>query len=116
MLTAAQKATSTAAIARTFQFAGTLSAVWPPARFALDPVIGIKEFSDGVGATSKILVSPAKVKQMMAAQAKQAAASQALAETQAGAASAKDLSSTSLAPGNALSALVGGGAAGGGQG
>ena len=68
-----------------------------------------REFNDGVGAPASILNSPQEVKKMILAMQKQQATAQAAAMVQAGAASAKDLSSTSLAPGNALSALVGGG-------
>lgn len=106
MLTAAQKATSTAAIARSVQFAGSVSGVYPEARFVIDPEAAIREFNDGVGATSRILRAPAKVKQLVAQEAQQNAAAQALQQTQAGAQAAQALSKTSLAPGNALSALV----------
>lgn len=108
MLTAAQRATRTAAIARTFQFAGSISAVWPEAKFSLDPLEGIREFNDGVGGSSKIVLSKRQTQQKMQLAAQQTAAAQALAQSAEGAAAAKDLSSTSLAPGNALSALVGG--------
>jgi hypothetical protein len=110
MLTAAQKATRTQALARTFQFAGSISGVYPEAKFALDPLEGIREFNDGVGGDSKYVRSPQKVKQLMAAAAAQAAQAQAMEQTQQGAQAAAALSKTSLAPGNALSALVGGGA------
>jgi len=107
MLTAAQKATRTAAIARTAQFTGTLFAVWPEAKQMLNPEKMIREFNDGVGAPSDIVNSPRQIKQLIAAAAQQQATAQAAAMAQAGAASAKDLSQTSLAPGTALSALVG---------
>lgn len=113
MLTAAQKATSTQAIARAVQFAGTVSGVYPEARFVVDPEIAIREFGEGVGATSKIFRSPSAVKKLIAAEQQQTATAQALAQTKEGAAAAGSLGKTSLAPGNALSALVGG--LGGGQ-
>lgn len=108
MLTAAQKATQTAAIARSVQFAGVVSAVYPEARFVIDPEEAVREFNDGVGATSKILRSPQKVKQLIKAEQQQNQAKQALAETQQGAMAAKDLGNASVGPGTALSALVGG--------
>ena len=108
MLTAAQKATATQAIARSVQFAGSISAVYPQAKFVIDPLAAIREFNDGVGSTSKILNSPAQVKKLIAAAAQQEATAQAAAMAQAGAASAKDLSQASTGPGTALSALVGG--------
>ena len=108
MLTAAQKATRTQAIARTFQFAGTISGAYPEAKFALDPVEGIREFNDGVGGSSKIVRSPAQVQQMIQQMDQQNAAAQAMAQTAQGAQAAAALGKTSLAPGNALSALVGG--------
>lgn len=106
MLTAAQRATSTAAIARTVQFTGTLVGAWPEARYAIDPIEAIRQFNQGVGGTSKFINSPDQVKQLIAQAAQQDAQAKALAQTQQGAAAARDLSSTSLAPGNALSALV----------
>lgn len=108
MLTRARKASATAAIARTFQFAGSISGVYPEAKFALDPVEGVRQFNEGVGGTSKIERSPNAVKKMIQALEQQQKAAQALSATQAGAAAAGDLSKASLAPGNALSALVGG--------
>mgnify|MGYP001589202616 CR=1 FL=1 len=108
MLTQAQRATSTAAIARTAQFVGTLSGAFPESRFVLDPEEAIREFNDGVGATSKIMRSPAMVKKLQQMEAHQAAAAQAMQATLPGAQAAKALGQTSLAPGNALSALVGG--------
>ncbi len=106
MLTAAQKATQTAAIARAFQFAGSLEGVWPEARFSLDPTIGISEFSEGVGAPNKIVRSPNEIKKLMQADAQQKQAAQAMEMTQVGAQAASSLSKTALGPGNALSALV----------
>lgn len=108
MLTAAQKATSTAAIARSSQFIGSLSGAWPEARFMLDVEKTIRDFNDGVGAPADNLVSPQKFKQLVAAaeqQSRQAAATEA---TLPGAQAAKALSEAKVAPGNALSALVGG--------
>lgn len=107
MLTAAQKATRTASIARSAQFLGSLSGAWPEARFLLDPEKAGREFNDGVGAPSDILVSPAAFKKAVTAAAQQTAQQTALAQTLPGATAAKALSQTSLAPGNALSALVG---------
>lgn len=108
MLTAAQKATRTQAIARSAQFLGSLSGVWPQARFLLDPETAGREFNDGVGATSKIMNSPAQVKKLMAQFAQQQAAAAAMQQTAEGATAAAGLAKTSLSPDNALSALVGG--------
>ena len=108
MLTAAQKATSTAAIARSVQFAGVVSGVYPESKFVIDPDKAIREFNDGVGAPSSILRSAAQVKQLIQAQAQKDAQAHAMAVTLPGAQAAKTLSQTSLSPGNALSALVGG--------
>lgn len=107
ILTAAQRATATAAIARTTQFAGSMSGAWPEARFLIDPEATIREFRAGVGATSKMLNSPQQFKKLVQAEQQQKAAAQALAVTAQGAAAAKDLSNASVNPGNALSALVG---------
>lgn len=107
MLTAAQNATSTAAIARSVQFAGTVSAVYPESRFVIDPEEAIREFNKGIGAPSRILRAPNEVKKLAQAEAQQTKAAQALQATTQGAQAAGVLSKTSLAPGNALSALVG---------
>ena len=112
LLTAAQKATRTASIARTAQFTGTLYAVWPEAKLMLDPEKMIREFNDGVGGPVDIVHSSSQIKKAIAAAAQQQQQAQALAVTQQGAAAAKDLGNASVAPGSALSALVGG--AGGG--
>jgi hypothetical protein len=109
MLTAAQKATRTAAIARSVQFVGASSAVYPEMKFVINADKAAREFNEGVGAPSSILNSPRKVQQLITAMQKQQATAEAAAMAQAGAASAKDLSQASVGPGNALSALVGGG-------
>jgi hypothetical protein len=107
MLTAAQKATSTAAIARSVQFAGTISGAYPEARFVIDPDEAIREFNAGVGSTSKILRSPQQVKKLQMAFAQQQQAAAAMQQTVAGSQAAGNLGKASLAPGTALSALVG---------
>lgn len=109
MLTAAQKATQTQAIARSVQFAGSVSGVYPEAKFVIDPEMAIREFNEGVGSTSKILHSPAQVKKLIAQASQAQAAQSALAQSLPGAKAAQALSQTSLAPGSALSALVQGG-------
>jgi hypothetical protein len=108
MLTAAQRATRTAAITRTVQLAGSMMAVWPEARYSINATEVIKEFNDGVGGTSRILNSPQMIKKLIAQAAQEGAQAKALAVTQQGAAAAKDLSQANVQPGNALSALVGG--------
>lgn len=109
MLTRARLATQTADIARTVQFAGSMVAAWPESRFKIDPDIAIEEFNSGVGATSKILRSKRDAQKMVAAEAAQKRMAAVSALTKEGAESASALSKASLAPGNALSALVGGG-------
>jgi hypothetical protein len=109
MLTAAQKASSTQAITRTVQLAGSMIGAWPEARFSINVQEVIRQFNDGVGSTTKILNSPQQIKKLIAQAAQQDAQAKALAQTQQGAAAAADLSKASVAPGNALSALVGGG-------
>lgn len=114
MLTAAQRATSTAAIARTVQFVGASSGAFPTMRFLVDDQESGRAFAEGIGAPARMLNSPQKVKKLIQAAAQQDAQAKAMAQTQQGAAAAADLSKTQLAPGNALSALVGGGIEGGG--
>jgi len=114
MLTQAQKATRTQAIARTAQFTGSLSGVWPQARYVFDPESAIRAFNEGVGGDPGTLNSPQKVQQLMQQGAQEAQEAKAMAQTAQGAQAAAALGKTSLAPGNALSALVG--SPGGGQG
>ena len=108
VLTMARRATRTQAIARTVQFIGSSSGAFPTMRLLLDPEKAGREFNDGVGGPSDLLVSPQQYKKAVAAQAQQDAAQKAMEQTLPGAKAAQALSSTSLAPGNALSALVGG--------
>jgi len=107
MLTQARRATQVAAIARSVQFTGSMVGAWPEARFAIDPEIASREFNDGVGATAKIMRSPRDIKRLIQQEAQKAQAAQVSALTTQGAEAASSLSKTSLAPGNALSALVG---------
>lgn len=106
MLTAAQKATRTAAIARSMQFAGSLSGAWPEAKFAMDADKAIREFNDGVGATPQIVRSPREVQQMVAKEQQNQKMQALMSQSLPGAKAAEALSRTSLAPGSALSALV----------
>lgn len=106
MLTAAQKATSTAAIARSMQFAGSLSGAWPETKFVMDADKAIREFNDGVGASAQIVRDPNEVKKMLAGAQKDQQMKEMMAQSLPGAKAAQALSQTSLAPGNALSALV----------
>lgn len=113
MLTAAQRSTSTAAIARSAQFLGSLSGAWPTARLLLDVEKTGRKFNEGVGSPAGLLVSPSQFKKAVQAEAQQAQAARAMEQTTAGAQSAAALSKTSLQPGSALAALVGGGQGGG---
>ena len=106
MLTAAQKATRTAAIARSSQFLGTLAGTWPEAKMLLDVEAAGREFNEGVGAPAGIIRSPQAFKREVAVAAKAAQQQTALAQTAQGAQAAAALGKTSLAPGSALSALV----------
>lgn len=106
MLTEARRAVKTQAIARTMQFAGSLSGAWPEARFVVDADEAIRGFADGVGANPKIVRTQDQVKAMMAQEQKSQQMAQLLQQTLPGAKAAQALSDTSLAPGNALSALV----------
>lgn len=105
MLTAAQKATSTAAIERSIQFAGAVSAVYPEAKFNVNPDEAIREFNQGIGAPSRILRSPQEVKKMVAAATK---ASQNAQMASAAVQGAGVLGNASVAPDTALGALVAG--------
>lgn len=111
MLTAAQKATATAAIARTAQFTAQIAPTWPVARFMLDPEMMIREFGSGVGATTKVFNSKQRVKQLIQAEEQQNQEAKLMAQTQAGAAAAASLGKAQVAPGSgsALAALVGAG-------
>lgn len=108
MLTKAQKATSTAAIARTVQYAGSISDAFPEAKYVINGAQSVRSFADGVGATTKILNSPAQAKKLMLADQQKQQAMMAAQAAPPAVDAAKSLSQTSLAPGTALSALVGG--------
>jgi hypothetical protein len=106
MLTEARRAVRTQSVARTAQFIGSLTGVWPEARNVMDPDKAIRDFADGVGAPSNLLRTKQEVTALVAQQAQDQKMQQLMAQSQQGAEAAKALSSTSLAPGNALSALV----------
>jgi hypothetical protein len=106
MLTEARRAVKTQAIAKTVQFAGSLSGAWPEAKFVIDADEAIRGFADGVGASQKIIRTNDEV-QAMVQRAQQDQKQQALmAQTLPGAQAAKALSETKMDPGSALSALV----------
>lgn len=114
LLTEARRALKTQSVAKTVQFAGSIAGEWPEARYAIDVIKAIGKFGDGVGAPADIIRTDREVKGMIAQAKKEQQTAQLLAQTQQGAAAASALSKTSLAPGNALSALIGN-PAGGGQ-
>ena len=106
MLTEARRAVKTQAIAKTVQFAGSLSGAWPEAKFVIDADEAIRGFADGVGASQNIIRTNDQV-QAMVQRAQQDQKQQALmAQTLPGAQAAKALSETRMDPGSALSALV----------
>ena len=107
MLTAAQKANQTQAIARVAQFAGSLSGAYPTSRFVFDPDEAIREFADDMGAPARTIRAPREVQKMVQAEVQQQKAAQAMQVTQAGAAAAGALGKASVLPDTALGALVG---------
>jgi hypothetical protein len=107
VLTEARRAVKTQAIARTMQFAGSLSGAWPEVKFVVDPDEAVRAFADGVGASPKIIRTADQSQALIAQAQKSEQQQQLLAQTAPGAQAAKALSETSLAPGSALSALVG---------
>ena len=82
-------------------------AAWPEARFKINPEAAVQQFNEGVGATSKIMRTDREVKKLIQAEQQKTQAAQTLALTQQAAQAGQVMSKTSLAPGNALSALVG---------
>ncbi len=107
MLTEARRAVKTQAVARTVQFAGTLAGTWPEVKFLVDADQSVRSFADGVGAPHDILRTEDQVQALIARAQKDQQMQQLMAQTKPGADAAKALSQTSLAPGSALSALVG---------
>ena len=107
VLTEARRALKTQSVARTAQFAGTLVGAWPEARYKINISDAIEKFADGVGAPASMIRTDREVKAMMAQEQKNQQMERMLQQTQVGAQAASALSKTSLAPGNALSALVG---------
>lgn len=106
VLTEARRAVKTQAIARTMQFAGSLSGAWPEAKYVVDADEAIRGFADGVGASPKITRSPDQVQALIQREKQNQEMQDLMQQTLPGAQAAKALSQTSLAPGNALSALV----------
>lgn len=112
LLTEARRALKTQSIARAVQFAGSVAGEWPEARYKIDINKAISKFADGVGAPPDIIRTDREVKAMIANEQKQQQTERLLQQTTQGAQAASALAKTSLAPGNALSALVGNPAAG----
>lgn len=116
VLTEVRRALRTQSVARTMQFAGAQSAVWPELKFAVDAVEGARLFAAGVNAPPKLMRSEMQVQAMIQREKQDQKMQQLMATTLPQAKAAQALSNTSLAPGTALSALVqppGGGAGAG---
>ena len=110
ILAQAQKASNTAAIERTFQFAGGISAVKPEVLDNLDADQAIKDYADDVGAPSNIIVADDKVQQIREGRAQQQRMATALQTGMAAATGAKTLSETDVGGGvNALQRMTGNG-------
>lgn len=106
VLTEARRAVKTQAIARTTQYAGSIAGVWPEAKYVIDADESVRQFADGVGASQKVIRTKDQVQALIQREQQAAEAQKALEQTAVGVDAAKGLSQTSLAPGNALSALV----------
>lgn len=109
MLAEAQRAASTAAIERAVGFAGSMAAVKPEILDNLDTDLTFDEYVDKLGLDPKLIVPAKQVAAIRAQRAKQQAAAQQLAVTQAGVEGAKTLSDTKLGSGqSALDRIIGG--------
>ena len=112
MMALAQKAAATAGMERYAQVAGNLSAVYPEAKFKLNPFGFLNEYAETLGVSERIINSDDKAGKMMADLMKQQQQMQMAQEAMAAVEGAKTLSETSLGGGqSALSAMLGGGTA-----
>ena len=118
ILAQAQKATATTAMERMLQVVGNLSAVYPEAKFIVDPIGFGEEYASLTGVSESALNDPAKIQQLIAQMQKQAQAQQQIQLSQAAVQGAQTMSQTDVGGGaNALALALGrgGGGAGGQQ-
>ncbi len=109
MMAQSQLAASTAAIERTFQFAGNLAGVKPDILDNLDADDAIEKYADFLGAPASIIKDPKFVAQERNIRAKKQQQADLLNQTLAGAKGAKDLSEAQVGGGiNALQMMTGG--------
>jgi hypothetical protein len=104
----AQKAAATAGMERWAQLAGSLGAVYPEAKFSLDPIEFMREYGEMIGVPGRVIVPREvvmqKTQQEQQALAQQQAGQNALAAVQG----AQTLSDTDVGGGqNALSMMLG---------
>lgn len=108
MLAQAQKASATTAMERYAQVAGNLGAVYPEAKFSLDPAQFMQEYGQLIGVPVEVMHSLQEVAQLMDQYQKQMQAQQAAGAAQAAVQGAQTLSQTDVGGGtNALAMLAG---------
>jgi Bacteriophage head to tail connecting protein len=110
MMALAQRAAATAGMERYAQVTGNLSAIYPEAKFKLNPLGFLEEYADTLGVSKRIMNSNDTAKKMMDDLNKQMQQQQLAADAMAAVQGAETLSKTDLGGGqNALSAMIGGG-------
>jgi len=108
MLAQAQKMVGTTAIEQTVVFAGNLMGAFPEVKDVLDADSAVREYSDLVGVSPKILRSREQVDKIREERAKAAEAQKNAEGTGLAIQGAKLLSETKIGQGSALDALVAG--------
>lgn len=116
ILAQAQKATATTAMERFAQVSGNLSALYPEAKYVLDPIGFLEEYGALVGVSENAMNDSAKVAALIQQMQQQAKAQQQIQLSQAAVQGAQTMSQTSVGGGvNALALALGRGGDGGGQ-
>ncbi len=112
MMALAQRAAATAGMERYAQVTGNLSAIYPEARFKLDPFGFLDEYADIMGVSKRIMNSNDKASKMQAAEQQRLQQQQMTQEALVAADAAKTLGDTSVGGGmSALSLMLGTGGA-----
>jgi hypothetical protein len=108
MMALAQKATSTAAMERYAQIAGSLGAVYPLAKHKLSPLGFMNEYADQLGVPRTVVASDDEANQQVQAEQQQMQAQQAASTGMAAVQGAETLSNTKLGGGgSALDMMLG---------
>jgi len=108
MMALAQRAASTAGMERFAQVTGNLSAIYPEARFKLNPLNFLDEYADTLGVSKRIMNGNDTANKMQAEVVKQQQQQQMAGEAMAAVSAAEQLSNVDVGGGkNAIQAMMG---------